>query len=55
MSKKEAVSVLASFMFNHIQAHDFWNDSAYEDDILALLKIGYISKDELNDLQSQHK
>jgi hypothetical protein len=48
MTKKEAIKILASLVFNNLQAMpEFWNDPEYEDEIKALVAVGYISKEEL--------
>ena len=36
MTKKEAIKILENFVFNHIQASDFWNDPVYKPEIDAL-------------------
>ncbi len=53
MIHKIAVWVLANYVFNDIQAHNFWSDPAYENDIKALLKVGYIKEKELEELRKQ--
>ena len=40
MDKKTAVSTVVSFLSNHIQAGEFWDDETYENDIVALAKLG---------------
>ena len=44
MTKKEAINICISYLFDHIQAGDFWNDPAYEEEIKALVKLGVNTK-----------
>jgi hypothetical protein len=41
MTKQEAIWRLASFVLDHLDAGEMWNDEAYKEDIRALAKIGY--------------
>lgn len=41
ITKKEAHSRIESFLYNHIDMSDFWDDQAYYEDIQALAKVGY--------------
>ena len=53
MIKKEAVKILENFVFNHIQAGNFWNDPAYKPEVDALNTLvnyrhGFVTKRKQN-------
>lgn len=39
--KKEVEKVLVSFVLNHIEAGNFWEDETYAEEVKALAYMGY--------------
>ncbi len=52
MTKVCAIKRLASYVFTDIQAGNFWNDSSYDKEIEALIKLEFIGKSELRKLRN---
>ena len=41
MTKAEARIRVESFLYDHIDVHNFWTDNSYEDDVTALAVLGH--------------